>query len=68
MMIINKWGKRGNYVQGGMNLRLCIKFRLEMGLKVEVLNWQHILQVDYQVIQNGFYSHNSRHLVIEYEF
>lgn len=52
-----------------MDLRLCIRMRLEMGLvEVEVLNWQHILQVVYQVKQNGIYSHNFRYLVTEYAF
>lgn len=37
-------------------------------VEVEVLNWQRILQVVYQVKQNGIYSHNSRYLVTEYAF
>lgn len=50
-----------------MYLKLCIKFRLEMGFKeAQVLNWQHILQVIYQVIQDGICIHNSRYLIIEY--
>lgn len=51
-----------------MDLRLCIRMRLEMGLvEVEVLNWQHILQVVYQVKQNGIYSLNW-YLVTDYAF
>lgn len=62
--------RRGNYVcTRSYGSKTMYQIWIEMELEeVEVLNWQGILQVVYQVIQNDVYSHSSSYLGIEYSF